>query len=148
MKSRLLPPSYFWGSVVLGIMLHFFVPIARIISSPYRYIGVLAVALGVVINLWTDSLFKSAGTPVQPYQKPTALLNSGPFHISRHPMYLGMTSVLIGVACICGSVSPFFVPVLFVILMQWIFIRVEEKDMESVFGEQYMEYKKRVRKWI
>ena len=148
MKSRLLPPSYFWSALVLTIVLHFVLPVMQIIPSPYRYLGIILIVFGVVINLWTDSLFKKAQTTVKPYQKPSAMLTSGPFRISRHPMYLGMASLLFGVAVLCGSLTPFFLPILFIILMELMFISFEEKDLEKAFGEQYVEYKKKVRRWI
>ena len=148
MKSKFLPPIYFWSFIVLAVALHFLLPIALIISSPYRYLGGLPIVFGLALNLWTDSLFKKANTTVKPYQKSTAFLIDGPFRISRHPMYLGMTSVLIGVALLCGSLSPFVTPLLFVIVMEGMFIPFEENDLEEAFGEQYSEYKNRVRRWI
>ena len=148
MKSRLLPPTYFLVFLLLSVALHFIIPIKKIIYSPYTYVGIALVAVGMVLNLWSDSLFKKRKTTVKPYELPGELLTSGPFRISRHPMYLGMAAILLGVAILLGTVITFVLPALFAILMEITFIPFEEKNLEEVFGEQYLAYRKRVRRWI
>jgi len=93
-------------------------------------------------------LFKKRKTNVKPYDLPTFLEVTGPFRLSRHPMYLGMCSILLGEAVILGSVTVFLFPIFFVILMEIIFIPYEEKNLEEVFGGEYVDYKKKVRRWI
>jgi protein-S-isoprenylcysteine O-methyltransferase Ste14 len=85
---------------------------------------------------------------VKPYEQPAQLLISGPFRISRHPMYLGMVLLLLGVAIVHGTLISFVFPVVFGILMELLFIPFEETNLERVFGKQYVEYKRRVRRWI
>jgi protein-S-isoprenylcysteine O-methyltransferase Ste14 len=132
----------------LSIGLHFTLPVTRVVVSPYRYLGIVLIGFGVVLNLWTDSLFKKHKTTVKPYENPTHLELVGPFHISRHPMYIGMFSVLLGIAIALGSLVTFMLPIVFVILMEVMFIPLEEKNLEEVFGKQYLDYKKKVRRWI
>ncbi len=83
-----------------------------------------------------------------PYEIPTSLVTEGPFHISRQPIYLGMIFILLGEAILLGSLITFIFPVIFMILMEKIFIPVEEKNLETAFGEKYLDYKKKVRRWI
>lgn len=71
-----------------------------------------------------------------------------PFSISRHPMYLGMASILLGITFILGTVVSFVFPVLFVVAMELLFIPHEEEDLERIFGERYREYWGRVRRWV
>ena len=103
---------------------------------------------GCVINVITDNLFKHRKTTVKPYEKPTSFITSGPFKISRHPMYLGMLLILLGVAVLLGSLLTFIPCLAFIILMELIFISLEEKNLEKEFGNKYLEYKKKVRRWI
>ena len=98
--------------------------------------------------IWADSLFKKSGTTIIPYEIPTSLVTSGPFRISRQPIYLGMTTILLGETILLGSFITFILPVIFAILMEIIFIPMEEKNLEIVFGEKYLDYKKKVRRWI
>jgi len=148
MKFKWMPTQYFFCLLVLAVITHFIIPIVKIIYSPYIYLGILFIILGVVFNLWADTLFKKNKTRVKPHESPTSLQTSGPFRISRNPMYLGMLIILIGVSILLGSLSTFLFPILFIVLMESIFISFEEKNLEKAFGEKYLEYKKSVRRWF
>jgi len=148
MKHRFMPPTYFIIFLALSIVLHFIFPIKKVIFPPYTYVGFVFIAFGAILNIWSDSLFKKKKTNVKPFEKPKELLISGPFRISRHPMYLGMMAILLGVAIIHGTIITFVFPVVFVILMEILFIPFEEQNCEKIFREKYLEYKKRVRRWI
>ena len=123
-------------------------PLRTIFVSPYNYVGLLFVVYGVVLNLWTDRLFKQKQTTVKPTKKPTAFIEHGPFRLSRHPMYLGMACILLGEAIFLTSLSPFIAVLLFVVLMEVLFVSHEEKEMKIAFGKRYDEYKKKVRRWL
>lgn len=148
MEKKIMPPSLFMALLILSIAIHFLLPISKLVFSPYNYIGILFIVFGIAINLWTDSLFKKKQTTVKPHEMPNSFIDYGPFRISRHPMYLGMFSILFGTAVFLGSVSPFIFSIAFVILMESMFIRIEEKNLEKRFGNRYVEYKKRVRRWV
>ena len=93
-------------------------------------------------------LFKQMMTTVKPHEHPTSLITTGPFRVSRHPMYVGMAAILLGIAVLLGSLSPFCTPLLYVILMEVLFIPKEEKNLEEAFGEEFFDYKREVRRWI
>lgn len=143
-----MPPVYFIIFLVLSIILHFVFPIEKFIYVPYTYTGFLLIVFGGILNLWSDSLFKKSKTTVKPHEKPTSLEVSGPFRISRHPMYLGMAAILLGLAVLHGTLITFIFPIIFIILMETIFIPMEEKNLEKSFGKKYLNYKKKVRRWI
>lgn len=147
-QSKLLPPTYFFIYLLLTIGLHFILPIMQLIYAPYRFIGILLLGIGIWLNLWADGLFKKENTTVKPFEKSSALILEGPFRFSRHPMYLGMVIALLGVTIILGSLITFLVPIAFFISMQIVFIRHEEKALEETFGQEYLEYKNRVRSWL
>ncbi|MBN2454777.1 isoprenylcysteine carboxylmethyltransferase family protein [Candidatus Woesearchaeota archaeon] len=148
MKSKVLPPTYFTVILVLLVGVHFLFPIARAVSTPYNYIGLVLAAFGIIITVWADHLFKQKKTTVKPHEIPTALVTSGPFSISRHPMYLGMAAILFGSAVLLGSVAALAFPFTFIIFMELKFIPHEERNMSEKFGSEYEKYKKRVRRWI
>ena len=106
------------------------------------------IIFGIILNIWADALFKKRKTTVKPHEKPTSFEISGPFRISRHPMYLGMAAILLGTSIILGSLISFLFPIIFIILMEIMFIRIEEKNLEKVFGKKYLDYKRKVRRWV
>ena len=148
MKTKSRPDVYFIVFLILSIALHFIFPIKKLIYPPYTYLGFVFIAFGAILNIWTDLLFKKKKTTVKPYEKPKELIISGTFRISRHPIYLGMMSILLGMAILHGTLITFIFPIAFVILMEILFNPFEEKNLEKVFGKKYLDYKNRVRRWI
>lgn len=148
MLRKTSPVIYFLLLILVMFFLHVTLPIKQIDLDLLVYIGVGFVVAGIMMNTWTDQLFRLGGTTVKPYEKPTTLLTDGPFRISRHPMYLSITLMLIGAVLILGSVINLIPVILFVILMEIVFIPHEEKQLEKEFGKKWKEYKKKVRKWI
>ena len=99
-------------------------------------------------GLWARLLFVQVGTTVKPFQESSELVILGPFHVTRNPMYLSMTVLLLGLAVLLGSLTPFFVIPLFVLIINRRFIPAEESMLERRFGESYRNYQQRVRRWI
>jgi protein-S-isoprenylcysteine O-methyltransferase Ste14 len=145
---RIMPTKYFVVFLVLSIGLHFLYPIYKILYPPFTYFGFLLILIGIVFNLWTDQLFKKSNTTVKPFKDPTILFLSGPFRVSRHPMYLGMALILLGAALIHGTVITFLFPLLFIGIMESQFIPFEEQNLERIFGTEYINYMKKVRRWV
>lgn len=143
-----MPPTYFMALLLLSLASHFIFPIVKMIFPPYNYLGLILIIFGIIINLWTDSLFKKNQTTVKPNKVPSPIIINGPFKISRHPMYLGMTSILLGAAIFMGSLVTFTFPAIFIIIMEKLFIPMEEKNMENKFKDEFRKYKNRVRRWI
>jgi len=145
---RLLPPTYLYIYTAGAIVLHFLFPVAKIIPTPQNYFGVLLMIVGIVLNIWADSLFKKNETTVKPLEKPSSLITEGPFTLSRHPMYVGFVLFLLGLAILLGSVVAFIAPVVMFITLETVFISREEENLLESFGKEYLDYKKKVRRWL
>ena len=147
-KRKPLPPTYFIASLLLLVALHFIWPVKHLIPSPFRYLGVTLIVIGLWLNLWADSLFKKRQTTVKPFERATTLMVEGPFRFTRNPMYLGMSLILAGLAVVLGSLTTFAVPVAFFVAMEVAFIRHEQKALEEAFGQEFLDYRQRVRRWL
>jgi protein-S-isoprenylcysteine O-methyltransferase Ste14 len=145
---RLLPPTYFYIAIALIIVLHVLIPGPQIFSSPWRYLGVILLILGGALNLLADQAFKRFGTTVKPFEESTHLVTDGVFRLSRNPMYLGFVLLLAGLVMLLGSTTPWIVVVIFPFLMELRFIRAEEAMLVARFGDSWLQYKSRVRKWL
>jgi protein-S-isoprenylcysteine O-methyltransferase Ste14 len=130
---------YFVVYLLTAIGLYFILPAARLIRAPYNYAGILLIVAGVGLNIWADRLFHKKGTPVKPIERASCLLEEGPFVFTRNPMYLGMAMILVGTAVVLGNIASFAAPVAFLIT---------KKALEDTFGPEYLDYKKRVRRWL
>ena len=143
-----MPPTHFFTYLIISVILHLILPIKQIIFFPYNLLGIILIIAGIILNLWADRIFKDQKTTVKPDEKPTLLIDYGPFKISRNPMYLGMAIILIGTGIILGSISSFSGFVLFILAMEFYFIPDEERLMKESFGSDFENYKKKVRRWI
>jgi protein-S-isoprenylcysteine O-methyltransferase Ste14 len=149
MKNKpILPPTYLLIAIVIMVALHFIFPAAIIIRMPWNLLGVIPLAAGVILNLVADRDFKKHQTTVKPFEEATVLITTGVYRLSRNPMYLGFELILIGVALLLGSLTPLAVVILFPILMEALFIRVEEQMLTQQFGPSWLAYQKEVRRWI
>jgi protein-S-isoprenylcysteine O-methyltransferase Ste14 len=148
MLSKIMPPTYLFITLCIMLALHFVLPITRIVYFPWILTGCIPLILGIILNLIADKEFKRHETTVKPNETSSALIDHGVFRLSRNPMYLGMMLILSGVAILLGSLTPFFMVVVFVVFIDIVFIRLEEKMMEEAFTSDWLQYQRKVRRWI
>jgi len=131
----------------IALVLHYLYPFT-IIEYPLTLIGILIAAGALALMAWAILLFKKKKTPKHPYKQPLVLVTSGPFRFTRNPMYVGLGLLSLGVAFLVGSGYLFVAPVAFWLTMNFTFIPREEKICEKVFGKKYLDYKKKVGRWL
>jgi protein-S-isoprenylcysteine O-methyltransferase Ste14 len=125
-------------------------PLAHWIDHPWNRLGGLPGAVGIAIAAAAFARFRQARTSVNPIDlsKTSCLVTDGVFSVSRNPMYLALSLLLIGWALWLGSASPWLVPPLFVIVITFVQIIPEEQALSRQFGEQFYAYRQRVARWI
>jgi|TARA_B100002003_G_C14099019_1_gene528547 protein-S-isoprenylcysteine O-methyltransferase Ste14 len=143
---KIKPPFIALFYLILAIVLNYLLPDVEIIS--YSFIGIVIVLLGLSLLVWAASQFKKHGTPRSPFKKPTSIVIKGPFLFTRNPMYLGMILILLGIAVEVGTIPMFLGPLAFLFTIRIWFIPYEEDKMKKLFGEEYLDYKKKVRRWL
>jgi protein-S-isoprenylcysteine O-methyltransferase Ste14 len=130
------------------IGLHFWLPIKQLLFPPLSYLGMIAIALGIVMILFSAYLFRQKNTTIKPFEESSCLVREGLFNYSRNPIYLAMIIALIGVWIVLGSLTPVLIIPIFTVLIQEMFVKEEEKILEGKFGEKYQAYKASVRRWV
>ena len=143
-----MPPIYLLLSLGAMVTLHYRWPLATWLFAPWKWFGLAVILLGLGIGLSGNFLFRRHRTTIKPGEVSSSLVTGGPFRFSRNPMYVGMTLMLLGTGTLCGTLSPFLVIPVFVMLIHYRFIIMEERMLETAFGEEYSQYMKRVRRWI
>jgi protein-S-isoprenylcysteine O-methyltransferase Ste14 len=147
------PPVVFLGPLILGLLLNRKVPVPFLPRGFTRILGLPLIGGGVLAGGWTYRTMRRADTPIigEPFVpgKPTSsLVTEGPFRYTRNPEYLGGAMVYAGIASLTNVLWVFlFLPVV-LFMMQRTAIEREERYLERKFGEEYLDYKARVRRWI
>ncbi|ESX16170.1 MULTISPECIES: isoprenylcysteine carboxylmethyltransferase family protein [unclassified Mesorhizobium] len=152
-RRRLIPwpPLIYIAAIAISIALGLFYPLPWIGDL----LGDLLFAAGFVVlfavaALWFTAIrtMIRAKTTMNPNGVPDHLVTSGPFGVTRNPMYLANTLLLIGVAFVSGIV--WFLPLALIAAFatQKVAIESEEKVLFAKFGKKYRDYTKRVRRWI
>ena len=105
---------------------------------------------GFSIILISFQTFKKEKTTINPIkiEKATSLVTSGIFKYSRNPMYLGMVLILISTAVKFSFYGGVLVIVFFVYFITIFQILPEEKAMKKLFGEDFLKYKNKTRRWL
>lgn len=148
MPSRLYPPHYLLLSIlsIVGIDSLLQVPF---VSSAIAFVGGLLFLLsGIVLAASAARLFSKAKTGIVPFSESTKLVVSGAYRFTRNPMYLGMFFCLIGVTLLVNNVLGLLVLLLFFFIIRQKFVLKEEVQMQETFGDDYAQFKARIRRWI
>src|ERR1039457_3263981 len=129
------------------LVLHIILPEERTVGW-YQLIGLLVVAAGAGLSCFAAAIFQARGTTRNPYGEPTALVALAPYTWTRNPMYLGLAAALMGLAIFFSSIAMLLAPAVFFAVIDRMVIPREEETLERLFGNDYVDYKNRVRRWI
>ncbi|GAA0858073.1 isoprenylcysteine carboxylmethyltransferase family protein [Aliiglaciecola litoralis] len=110
----------------------------------------LSFTIAFIILIAGIVAFRRAKTTVDPTdpQSATTLVTNGVFRFTRNPMYLGMVILLVSATLYLGTWIGFVSVALFIIYITQFQIKPEERIVEQLFGQPYVEYKNSVRRWI
>jgi len=147
-KRKIIPVVYLLGSLILMGLLQRFLPLFQYVQPPLSYAGVIFVFLGIVISTVSADLFVKAETGLLPFEDATTLVTGGLYRFTRNPMYLGMFLMVFGAAFLMGSIGALIPLLVFMLIIRYNFVAGEERFMEAAFGQQYLDYKSNVRRWI
>ncbi|MFO1402522.1 MAG: isoprenylcysteine carboxylmethyltransferase family protein [Steroidobacteraceae bacterium] len=147
-KRRIIPPVWMLLALLASLALHRWLPLVSLLRPPWTWSGVVPILAALLLTPPAMLLFRGSGTPIMPFERSTALVTTGVYRFTRNPMYLGLTLVLLGAAVLQGSLGACLPIPLFVLIIQKRFIEGEERFLTEIFGEQYLSYRRRVRRWL
>lgn len=99
-------------------------------------------------NGWSLWLFRRHETGLLPGQATRAMIQEGPYRLSRNPLYVGMLALYLGLALLAPTFWGLALFPAAVGLILWGAIRPEERFLRERFGASYDDYARRVRRWL
>jgi protein-S-isoprenylcysteine O-methyltransferase Ste14 len=110
--------------------------------------GAALAALGLLLAGWSMLTFARARTAIVPMFPATRLVMSGPYRLSRNPMYVGLTALHVGLALLLDMAWPIILLPAALTALYALVIRREEAYLSTAFGETYRAYTGTVRRWL
>ena len=145
---RLWPPVAIGFPLVLGWVI-------TLVSGDPVELGGWRVPVGWVLvllfagwNGWSLWLFGRHETGLLPGQATNAMIEEGPYRLSRNPLYVGLLAFYLGLALLAPTSWGLVLFPAAVLLVHWGAIRPEERFLHDRFGASYDDYRRRVRRWL
>ncbi len=145
-RSRWMPPRFFLLFLLAGIGLHF--ALGGPVLLRLLWLGAALIVAGGALALWGERTFARAGTTIKPFERTHQLVASGPFRFTRNPMYLGLVTMLLGIALWLGTPAPWLAALALALTLRFRFIANEERALAASLGEPYERYCRSVRRWL
>jgi protein-S-isoprenylcysteine O-methyltransferase Ste14 len=147
---RIPVPWVFVLAYLIGVGLEYLAPLEFHTEARLSFVvaGAVLFCIGTVVAGWSWALFHKAGTTRVPGQPSTTLVTSGPYRLSRNPMYVGLALAYLGEAGMLKQLGPVLVLPLTLAYLNWVVIPVEEDRLREVFGDAYDQYRAGVRRWV
>lgn len=131
----------------IAFVLEYFYPT----NFPFRFniiIGILFLLLAWTIIISSKKEFKKYKQKAGPNNSITNIIDTGIYNYSRNPIYLAVILINIGIALLCNSLWILIDTFIIGICLDYFLIQKEEKFLQNKFGNTFIEYKNKVRKWI
>lgn len=146
----LIRPPLAWGlAVIAGLALNWLVPLPILPDDlPAGWLGATVFVLALALVGWAIVTMTRAGSTVPTNLPTTTIVESGPYRFTRNPIYLGMFLGLIGLAIALDTLWLLTTLVPFALVIRYGVVAREEVYLERTFGDVYLGYCSRVRRWL
>ena len=145
---KIIPPLVYLAGIIIGFLATIGLPTRVVPNSVAWTVGGILTFCGADLAGSALFKFKDVGTTVRPDHAASTLVITGPYELTRNPMYLGLVMVNLGLSFLIGNWwNIILLPLLLLIIQEYI-IKKEEKYLVRKFGQQYIDYSHRVRRWL
>ncbi len=142
------PPIFYIISVIVALIIDYFVPLAMGEAPILKMFAILMAVLGIGIFISAGKMFRTDKQNVSVHTKTESIYQSGIYSRTRNPIYLGVLMVVIAGGIYFDEPWIFITQIPLVLFFNKQVIGKEEAYLERKFGAEYIEYKKKVRRWI
>ena len=150
MKLLIPPPIQALLSAIMMCLINRYFTHANFSLNGINIFALIFLIIAVIIIILSMYKFRKIKTTISPLRpnKTSSLVKSGIYEYTRNPMYLGLLLMLFSIALFLKNFISFLIIPLFILFITKNQILPEEEALENIFGEEYKNYKKKVRRWI
>ncbi len=145
---RVFPPLVYAVALLVGLAFSHWLPTPVVDPAVAHVVGAVPAVAGAALAAIAVGLFRRAGTTVRPNGPTNALVVSGPYRFTRNPMYVAFALLYLGVALAAQSLwARLLLPAVLAVIRARV-IAPEEAFLRRRFGDAYIAYQARVRRWL
>ena len=145
---RFPPPLIFLIPLLAGLAYDSLWSAGQLAGVGLNLAGGLLVLVGFGLLSASAPRFRRAGTSIEPWKPTSNIIDDGIYGRSRNPIYLAMAFVYAGLSVAAASLPALVLLVPALLVIRYYVIAREEAYLEAKFGEEYLSYKARVRRWF
>ena len=141
------PPVITLAGIVAMVLLGEFVPVER---SPklLQPVGAALIVLAIAVDFWVLMIFRRYKTTIRPDRGASELVTTGPFAVSRNPIYVANLALLLGIGMATRNIWALPSIAATFLLIDRLAAGPEERHLAALFGQDFEEYRQRVRRWL
>jgi protein-S-isoprenylcysteine O-methyltransferase Ste14 len=145
---RINPALIALGFMLVAILLHQLHPLPFPDGWPVTGIGIGVISIAGTLALWSFVQYQRTDTGMRADEPASELITGGPYRYSRNPQYIVLALVQVTVACWLDNLWILLLtPLTLVVVDRYAVVR-EERYLEQRFGQEYLDYRHRVRRWL
>jgi protein-S-isoprenylcysteine O-methyltransferase Ste14 len=145
---RVPPPLLYLTAILVGVAIDWAVPVRILPRAVTGWLGGAMVLLGLTLSGLSIRAFRRVETTIRPDRPASALVTTGPFRFSRNPMYVALSMVQVGIGVWLNNVWIVLLLVPTLSAIRRSVIAREERHLTAKFGQAYLDYKAKVRRWL
>jgi protein-S-isoprenylcysteine O-methyltransferase Ste14 len=134
--------------IFAAFLLNWLLPLPFAFPNILVWVGYPLILLGIGLAFSAAGQFMKVHTTLDPHGSVTEIVTTGPYRFSRNPIYLGFVCLLIGFPFIFRTYWGVVLSPVSIMSLYQLVIKYEEAYLEKKFGDAYVSYKSRVRRWL
>lgn len=143
-----LPPLIFLLHIAAGFCARHFWPLRVGPAGATRAAGALLCLVSAVLAILARQAMKASGTHVRPDRPTLAIVTDGPFRFTRNPLYLSLCLLQLAAGLLANDWTLLLLAAPLALALHFGAVIREEAYLERKFGADYLDFKRRVRRWI
>jgi len=142
------PPVFYIVATIIGLAIDYLMPLSFGFTDITKTVSLVILALGTIVLVLGFKMFATDKQSPSVHEPTNAVYQSGIYAYSRNPIYLGVLLWMMSGALFFDKVWIMIMAFILIFFMNKVVIEKEEAYLEEKFGEDYLAYKQKVRRWI